>query len=167
VQAITSPAAGRQQLPAQSFPEDQQLAFGRSIIQDYGYDFNRGRQDMTHHPFMTKFSLGDVRITTRVKENDLGEALFSTLHEAGHAMYELGINLAWRHAAGRHFSAGVHESQSRLWENLVGAAARFWEHYYPKLQQTFPGSWAASRWIPSTAPSTRSSARSSAPTPTK
>jgi carboxypeptidase Taq len=75
------------------YPEDQQLAFGLQIIDDFGYDFTRGRQDKTHHPFMTKFSLGDVRITTRVRLNDPTDALFSTLHESGHAMYEQGIDM--------------------------------------------------------------------------
>ena len=94
---------------------------------------------MTHHPFMTKFSLGDVRITTRVKENDLNEALFSTLHESGHAMYELGINMNLDGTPlANGTSSGVHESQSRLWENLVGRSKGFWKHYYPKLQEAFP-----------------------------
>jgi carboxypeptidase Taq len=124
----------------QSYPEADQLAFGEKVIRQYGYDFERGRQDKTHHPFMTKFSLGDVRITTRVKENDLSEALFSTLHEAGHAMYEQGIgrDLEGTPLAGG-TSAGVHESQSRLWENLVGRSYPFWQHYYPQLQAAFPG----------------------------
>ena len=123
----------------QHFPEDKQLAFGWEIAQQYGYDTNRGRQDKTHHPFMTKFSLGDVRITTRVKETHLGEALFSTLHETGHALYEQGINMAYEGSPlANGTSAGVHESQSRLWENLVGRSRPFWEHYYPHLQATFP-----------------------------
>lgn len=121
------------------FPEAAQLAFGRAIIEQFGYDFERGRQDKTHHPYMTKFSLGDVRITTRVQENDLTDALFSTLHESGHAMYEQGIDLAYEGTPlDGGTSAGVHESQSRLWENLVGRSRPFWRHYYPKLQQTFP-----------------------------
>jgi len=123
----------------QVFPEDEQLAFGQIVIEDFGYDFERGRQDKTHHPFMTKFSLGDVRITTRVKEDDLSEALFSTFHEAGHGMYEQGINPDLEGtllADGT--SSGVHESQSRTWENIVGRSRGFWEHYYPKLQQAFP-----------------------------
>lgn len=121
------------------YPEADQLAFGEMVIRQYGYDFQHGRQDKTHHPFMTKFSLGDVRITTRVNENDLGEALFSTLHEAGHAMYEQGIQreLEGTPLAGG-TSAGVHESQSRLWENLVGRSRPFWHHYYPQLQEAFP-----------------------------
>jgi len=124
----------------QNYPEDAQLAFGQDVITRYGYDFERGRQDKTAHPFMTKFSLGDVRITTRVKEDDLREALFSTLHEAGHALYEQGIRRdleATPLASGT--SAGMHESQSRLWENLVGRSRPFWECFYPRLQETFPG----------------------------
>ncbi len=121
------------------YPEDEQLAFGKTIIEKFGYDFQRGRQDKTHHPFMTKFSLGDVRITTRVKENDLSEALFSTLHESGHAMYEQGINMSFEGSPlANGTSSGVHESQSRLWENLVGRSLGFWKHYYPLLQATFP-----------------------------
>lgn len=124
----------------QRYPEADQLAFGQEVITRYGYDFERGRQDKTAHPFMTKFSLGDVRITTRVKENDLREALFSTLHEAGHALYEQGIDRdleATPLASGT--SAGVHESQSRLWENLVGRSRPFWDCFYPQLQAAFPG----------------------------
>ena len=122
-----------------NYAEEKQLAFGKAIIEKFGYDFQRGRQDKTHHPFMTKFSLGDVRITTRVKENDLSEALFSTLHESGHAMYELGINMSYEGSPlANGTSSGVHESQSRLWENLVGRSLGFWKHYYPALQATFP-----------------------------
>jgi carboxypeptidase Taq len=121
------------------YPEAQQLAFGVDVIRDYGYDFNRGRQDKTHHPFMTRFAWGDCRITTRVKEDDLGDGLFSTLHEAGHAMYEQGTNPDYDGTPlGGGTSAGIHESQSRTWENQVGRSRGFWSHYYPKLQQTFP-----------------------------
>jgi carboxypeptidase Taq len=139
VETITSRAEIDDSCLHQHYPEAEQLAFGEKIIRQYGYDFERGRQDKTHHPFMTKFSLGDIRITTRVNENDLSEALFSTLHEAGHAMYEQGIrrDLEGTPLAGG-TSAGVHESQSRLWENLVGRSYPFWRHYYPQLQATFP-----------------------------
>jgi carboxypeptidase Taq len=139
VQAITAQPPADESCLKQFYPEAQQLAFGQEIIKVYGYDFNRGRQDKTHHPFMTKFSLGDVRITTRVKERDLGDALFSTLHEAGHAMYEQGIRLDLEGtplAGGT--SSGVHESQSRTWENLVGRSRNFWTFFYPKLQVAFP-----------------------------
>lgn len=123
----------------QFFPEKAQWDFGVRIIEQFGYDFTRGRQDKTHHPFMTKFSLNDVRITTRFDETYLAEGLFSTLHEAGHALYELGIDPAFEGtplADGA--SAGVHESQSRLWENQVGRSLDFWRHYYPQLQALFP-----------------------------
>jgi carboxypeptidase Taq len=121
------------------YPADAQIAFGVSIIRDYGYDFTRGRQDLTHHPFMTRFASGDIRITTRVKEDFLTDALFSTLHETGHALYELGINPAYDASPlGGGASSGVHESQSRLWENIIGRSRPFWEHYFPALQAHFP-----------------------------
>jgi len=139
VQAITSQPPADDACLKQIYPEDQQLAFGREVIKLYGYDFNRGRQDKTHHPFMTKFSLGDVRITTRVQERNLSDALFSTLHEGGHAMYEQGIrmDLEGTPLAGG-TSSGVHESQSRTWENLVGRSRNFWTFFYPQLQAAFP-----------------------------
>jgi carboxypeptidase Taq len=104
-----------------------------------GYDFQRGRQDKTLHPFMTKFSTGDVRITTRVKEHDLSEGLFSTIHEMGHALYEQGINREFEATPlANGTSSGVHESQSRLWENFVGRSRNFWQFFYPQLQAVFP-----------------------------
>lgn len=139
-QAITSHPPADDSCLRRHYPEAQQLAFGKQVIERFGYDFQRGRQDKTVHPYMTKFSLDDVRITTRVDEHDLSGALFSTLHESGHAMYEQGINLAYEATPlGGGASAGVHESQSRLWENQVGRSRGFWEHYYPLLQKTFPG----------------------------
>ena len=123
----------------QHFPEEKQEAFGLEVIRHFGFDFERGRQDRTHHPFMIKFSLGDVRITTRFKEDYLGEALFCTMHEAGHGLYELGINPAYEGSPlARGTSSGVHESQSRLWENLVGRSRDFWIYFYPRLQKVFP-----------------------------
>ncbi|MGE5223943.1 MAG: carboxypeptidase M32 [Omnitrophica WOR_2 bacterium] len=121
------------------YPEEQQLKFGRKVIEQLGYDFKRGRVDKTHHPFTTKFSLGDVRITTRVNPNHLNDCLFSMVHEAGHAMYEQGIAMEYEGtplASGT--SAGVHESQSRLWENMVGRSRAFWVYFYPRLQAEFP-----------------------------
>ena len=121
-----------------SFDETEQLAFGLSVATQMGYDLERGRLDKTHHPFCTKFSAGDVRITTRVRQNDIGDALFSTLHEAGHAIYEQGVSAAYEGTPlGSGVSSGVHESQSRLWENVVARSLPFWEHYYPALQRTF------------------------------
>jgi carboxypeptidase Taq len=139
MRTITEQAPADDSSLRQYFPEAQQWRLGEQIIRRLGYDFERGRQDKTHHPFMTTFSLGDVRITTRVNENDLGDALFSTIHEAGHAMYEQGIRMDFDGtplAGGA--SAGVHESQSRLWENLVGRGRAFWHYWYPHLQASFP-----------------------------
>ncbi len=124
---------------AQHYSEKGQWDFGLAVIRDFGYDFNRGRQDKTLHPFMTKFSLGDVRITTRMGENYLGEGIFSTMHEAGHALYEQGIDPDFEGTPlANGTSSGVHESQSRLWENLVGRSLDFWQYYYPKLQTYYP-----------------------------
>lgn len=139
VQAITAQPVADDSCLRQTFPEAQQLAFGVEVIKQFGYDFGRGRQDKTHHPFMTKFSLGDVRITTRIKERDLSEAMFSTMHEAGHALYEQGISMGLDGTPlANGTSSGVHESQSRLWENLVGRSRGFWQLFYPKLQEVFP-----------------------------
>jgi carboxypeptidase Taq len=139
VQTITSQPAPDDSCLHQAYPEAEQLAFGERVIRAYGYDFTRGRQDRTLHPYMTKFSIGDVRITTRIKADDLSEALFSTLHESGHALYELGFDPELEGTLlDNGTSAGVHESQSRLWENLVGRSLGFWQHYYPQLQAAFP-----------------------------
>jgi carboxypeptidase Taq len=139
VEAITAQSPADNACLRQHFPEAQQWAFGEEIVRRFGYDFARGRQDKTHHPFTIKFSLGDVRITTRIYENDLGSGLFSTMHEAGHAMYEQGIRAEYEGTPlARGTSAGVHESQSRLWENVVGRSRGFWLFFYPKLQTIFP-----------------------------
>jgi carboxypeptidase Taq len=139
VRAITAQPVPDAACLRQTFPEAQQLAFGLEVVQRFGYDLQRGRQDKTHHPFTTEFSIGDVRITTRVKRDRLGEALFSTMHEAGHAMYEQGVGADFEGtplAGGT--SSGVHESQSRLWENVVGRSRTFWRFFYPRLQAAFP-----------------------------
>ena len=123
----------------QLFAEDKQMEFAKTVVKQLGYDFNNGRLDKTAHPFTTKFSIEDVRITTRVKENDFGENLFSTIHEAGHAMYEQGISSAYEGTPLAHgTSSGVHESQSRLWENQVGRNLSFWKYFYPNLKKLFP-----------------------------
>ena len=137
--AITSQTLADDSCLHKHYPEAQQLAFGMEVAKKFGYDLNRGRQDKTHHPFMTKFSLGDVRITTRSKEDSLGEALFCTMHETGHALYEQGICMEYEGTPlARGTSAGVHESQSRLWENIVGRSKGFWKCFYPQLQNIFP-----------------------------
>jgi carboxypeptidase Taq len=121
------------------FAEPAQLAFNAEVVRRLGYDFDRGRIDKTHHPFCTKFAADDVRITTRIDPHDIAQALFSTIHEAGHAMYEQGIAATLADSPlGSGVSAGVHESQSRLWENMIGRCRGFWEHFYPVLQGAFP-----------------------------
>lgn len=121
------------------FDEAKQEQFGREVITRLGYDFTRGRQDRSVHPFCINFGANDVRITTRFEKDWLQPALFGTLHEAGHAMYEQGVDakLARSPLAGG-CSMGVHESQSRLWENVVGRSKDFWIYFYPQLQNTFP-----------------------------
>ncbi|HEY9810030.1 MAG TPA: carboxypeptidase M32 [Halomicronema sp.] len=138
VEKLTSQPATDNSLLLQYFPENKQIEFCNKIIERLGYDFQRGRVDKTLHPFTTKFSIGDVRITTRIYENELTQGLFSSIHEAGHAMYEQGIN---RHFEGTPLaggiSSGIHESQSRLWENIIGRSRGFWECFYPQLQGIF------------------------------
>jgi carboxypeptidase Taq len=122
-----------------AYDEQKQWDYGLDVIRRFGYDFERGRQDKAAHPFTTSFSLDDVRITTRVHSNLLSSALMSTMHECGHALYDqgLGASLA-RSPLGNGASLGIHESQSRLWENLVGRSRGFWRFFYPRLQATFP-----------------------------
>ena len=123
----------------QPLSEDAQLAFGRTVVEDLGYDFSRGRLDLSTHPFSTAFSIGDVRLTTRVAEDFFPTSFFGTVHEAGHGMYEQGIDEALdRTPLADGTSLGMHESQSRLWENHVGRSRAFWSHYFPVLQQRFP-----------------------------
>jgi carboxypeptidase Taq len=120
------------------FAEGPQLDFGLGVATAYGYDLDRGRLDRTFHPFCTRLSGGDVRITTRVYPDDVTQAPFSTLHEAGHGLYEQGVGSGLDGTPlGSGTSAGVHESQSRLWENVVGRSLGLWQHYYPKLRATF------------------------------
>ena len=139
VKAITSQAPTDDSFTHRHYPHQPQIDFGIEVIKAYGFDFTRGRQDLTPHPFMTKFSIDDVRILTKVKEDDVRDALFSTLHECGHALYELGINPAYEGTPlNSGTSSGVHESQSRMWENIVGRSREFWEYFYPRLQSTFP-----------------------------
>jgi carboxypeptidase Taq len=123
----------------QHFPEQQQWDFGLEVVRRFGYDLERGREDRTLHPFTTGFSIGDVRITTRVRQDDVADALFSTMHESGHAMYEQGIRADLEGTPlAQGTSSGVHESQSRLWENLVGRSRPFWQYFYPRLRAVFP-----------------------------
>ena len=123
----------------QPYDVDGQWAFGMEVLQAIGYDFMRGRQDTSVHPFSTAFSIDDVRITTRLDPHNVTSGIFSSLHEAGHALYEQGLDPALENtplADGT--SLGMHESQSRLWENQIGRSRPFWEHFYARLQAHFP-----------------------------
>ncbi len=121
------------------YDEARQLALGESVARQFGFDFTRGRQDKSVHPFCAGFSPGDVRITTRVGRNELAMALMGTMHETGHALYEQGLPVEFdRTPLCNSTSLGVHESQSRMWENLVGRSRAFWRYFFPQLRAAFP-----------------------------
>jgi carboxypeptidase Taq len=121
------------------YDSTRQLEFGRFILTAMGYDFVRGRIDLSAHPFTTSFHPTDVRVTTRIHEKDLGACLFSCLHEGGHGLYDQSLNPErYGTPLGEAVSLGIHESQSRLWENSVGRSRHFWRCFYPCLQRTFP-----------------------------
>ncbi|MEZ6125298.1 MAG: carboxypeptidase M32 [Planctomycetaceae bacterium] len=122
-----------------SFPVDRQSEFCRQAAAAIGFDFSRGRLDVTTHPFCSGFGPGDCRLTTRYDEHFFPSAFFGTLHESGHGLYEQGLTeSAFGTPLGSFVSLGIHESQSRLWENLVGRSADFWRYFYPRAQQVFP-----------------------------
>ncbi|UYN90918.1 MAG: carboxypeptidase M32 [Anaerolineales bacterium] len=123
----------------QPFDEKGQWDFGVGVVTDFGYDWKQGRLDKTTHPFQTTLGWGDHRITTRVYPDFFNPYFFGTLHEAGHAMHAQGVaeNLK-RTPLYNSPSLAIGESQSRMWENLVGRSKPFWEHYFPKLQKVFP-----------------------------
>jgi len=123
----------------QKYDFDSQEKFGRFIATRMGYDWDRGRMDLAPHPFTTSFGYGDVRITTRYLETDGMSSLFSTMHEAGHALYDQGLDPKYRNTSlGRPTSLAVHESQSRFWENLIGRSQAFWQFAFPIEQMLFP-----------------------------
>ncbi len=123
----------------QPFDVDSQRRFAVSVIRQFGFDFDCGRLDVAVHPFCSNFSPTDVRLTTRFDPNFLNPALFGAMHESGHGMYEQGVSPALQRTllcGGA--SLGLHESQSRMWENLVGRSRPFWRHFFLKLQAAFP-----------------------------
>jgi len=121
-----------------TFDQTRQLEFGRMVLIAMGYDFERGRLDLSAHPFTTSFHPTDVRVTTRVHEHDLQSCLFSCIHEGGHGLYDQGLDPRYFGTPlGDSVSLGIHESQSRMWENCVGRSRPFWQFFYPMLQQTF------------------------------
>ncbi len=121
------------------FPVDKQFAFSQFIASKIGFDLESGRLDKSVHPFSTSFHPTDIRMTTRYKESDIFYSIGSTIHETGHSLYEQ--NLPIEHFGtplGEAISLGIHESQSRLWENQIGRSKAFWQYFYPKLQKEFP-----------------------------
>lgn len=120
------------------FDEAAQMRFCRVVAETLGYDFRRGRIDLSPHPFMTRLGGHDVRITTRVRREDMTDCLFSVIHEVGHALYEMGMRETLHGSIlANGVSSGVHESQSRLWENRIGRGKPFWDYFYPILQREF------------------------------
>ncbi|MEZ6053209.1 MAG: carboxypeptidase M32 [Planctomycetaceae bacterium] len=121
-----------------SYPVAAQRSFGRQAAEAIGFDFSAGRLDEAAHPFCSGIGPGDCRLTTRYDENYFPQALFGTLHEAGHGLYEQGLNRnAFGTAMGTAASLGIHESQSRMWENFVGRSRAFWQHFIIPAQRTF------------------------------
>ena len=122
-----------------TFDIDAQWDFSINVLRQMGYDFERGRQDKAVHPFTTSFSPDDVRVTTRLDPERLSSAFSSSVHEGGHALYEQGLSSSLaRTLLCDGASMAVHESQSRLWENVVGRSREFWTYFLPKLQRYFP-----------------------------
>lgn len=122
-----------------SFDTEKQMAFSRTILEAMGFDFTRGRLDLSVHPFSMGISQEDVRLTTRVFKDNLMSCLASAMHEGGHGMYEQGSDPALdRTSLEGGASLGIHESQSRFWENLIGRSRPFWKHFLPKLRKLYP-----------------------------
>jgi carboxypeptidase Taq len=124
---------------ARRYPVDVQEKFSKLASAAIGFDYARGRVDTTAHPFCTGLGPNDCRITTRYEERFFNSAFFGTLHEAGHGIYDQGLRAEWYGLPpGEAISLGIHESQSRMWENLVGRSRAFWRHFYPQAQKLFP-----------------------------
>lgn len=117
----------------------RQQIFGEMVAAAMGFDFSAGRLDITTHPFCSGFGPGDTRITTRYNPNRLNDALFGTMHEAGHALYEMGIDKETHFGTpmGESTSLGIHESQSRMWENQIGRSREFWQYFLPQAKRIF------------------------------
>lgn len=127
------------QLLHRHYPIEAQKAFAKEASEKIGFDYSRGRLDVTHHPFCTEIGPDDCRILTRYDDAFFSSGFFGTLHEAGHGMYEQGLRSdQYGLPTGSYCSLGIHESQSRLWENLVGRSHAFWKHFFPVAQKHFP-----------------------------
>lgn len=139
VQNISQLASPDDSFFQQLYDENQQVAFGRRVLEAMGYDFSAGRMDRTEHPFCIGLHPGDVRVTYKIKPHDISEIIWGLIHEGGHALYEQGLPAdQFGLATGSAASLAIHESQSRFWENNIGRSAEFWNYFFPKLQQVFP-----------------------------
>lgn len=137
--AVEKSAARPVHLPDGPYPIERQRKLNQLIAAGIGFDFKAGRIDTTTHPFCTTLGPRDVRLTTRYDESDFTSSLFGVLHEAGHGLYELGLPASdFGLPSGSALSLGIHESQSRLWENHVGRSRAFWNHWYPAAIEAFP-----------------------------
>jgi len=119
------------------FSIEGQQQFAASVMEAMGFSSERGRLDVSAHPFSTSLGRDDVRITTNWSD-DLSRGLYGVIHETGHALYELGLGRELPSALASGTSLGIHESQSRLWENMVGRSREFWQHFFGRLQTIFP-----------------------------
>lgn len=129
---------------SQHFPKAQQVALTEMLLAKLGFNFKQGRQDISSHPFCTTFAPTDVRVTTRYDENDLANSVWSTIHECGHALYEQGLKPEnYGMPSGSAVSLGIHESQSRLWENCIGRSQEFAAGFFPLFQTEFPTQFAS------------------------
>jgi carboxypeptidase Taq len=121
------------------YDKDKQWNFGLELLENMGYDFEAGRQDVSAHPFTISFAPTDVRVTTRIDEHDLGNMIWSCIHEGGHGLYEQGLLMSeYGLPNGEACSLSIHESQARMWENNVGRGKAYWKAHYADLQTTFP-----------------------------
>src|SRR5262249_61633 len=121
------------------FPEPQQWTLCRRLLAAMGFVFERGRLDRSTHPFTLHAGVNDVRLTIRVDEHDLSSAVLAALHEGGHGPYHQGFDPSDRNSLlGEAPSMGLHECQSRLWENHIGRSREFWEYAFPALTELFP-----------------------------
>ncbi len=136
--AAAAHRAGGEAVLKRLYPRERQRVFGEAVAAAVGFDFHRGRLDVTAHPFCTGIGPGDCRITTRFDEHNFSDAFFGILHEVGHGLYEQGLDPAhYGTPMGDSVSLGVHESQSRLWENAVARGRAFWTFWFPMAQRIF------------------------------
>ena len=139
VREISNAPQNRNDFMFYNYDLNKQWDFSLDLLKQMGFDFQRGRQDKSTHPFTVHFSPDDVRVTTRMQENNISDIIWCTIHEGGHALYEQGLKPEnYGLPAGEYISLGIHESQSRLWENNVGRSLPYWKSNFPKLKNYFP-----------------------------